>query len=194
MPESLSLKREIQRKYIHFSSAIIPIVILIIGKEKSLAILGIVTPIFIVFDFLKSRISLFDKLYHTFFGLITREEEFKSLTGASFVLFGCLITLMMFPLHSAVFGMLVMSLCDSIAAIIGKSKGKVSLFGKTLEGTIGFVLTGLILVLILPFVSPLLGILAVISASIIELLPYPKINDNFSIPIVSAAILNINSI
>ena len=50
------------------------------------------------------------------------------------------------------------------------------------------------LVLLLPFVSPLFGILAVISASIIELLPYPKINDNFSIPIVSAAILNINSI
>lgn len=194
MPESLSLKREIQRKFIHFSAAIIPIIILMIGKEKSLFILGILTPIFIISDIFKSRINFFDKLYRSIFGLITREEEFKSLTGASYVLLGCFLTLLIFPLQAAVFGMLVMSLCDSIAAIIGKFKGRVSLFGKTLEGTIGFILSGLLLVLLIPFVSPLFGIFAVISASVIELLPYPKINDNFSIPIVSAAILNLNSI
>lgn len=194
MPETLSLKREIQRKFIHFLSAIIPIIILIIGRDKSLIYLGIIAVLFLLLDFFKSRIGFLGSIYCYFFGEVIRENEIKDFTGASWVLTGCFLTLLIFPLYTAVFGMFVMSICDSFAAIIGKSAGSVNIFGKTLEGTIGFILSGFALILVLPFVSPVWGITAVISASIIELSPYPKINDNLSIPIVSAAILQLNPV
>ena len=194
MPETLSIKREIQRKLIHFSSAIIPIIILIVGRDKSLFYLGIITVLFLIVDFLKSRIGMLERLYCYFFGEVIREHEIKDFTGASWVLTGCFLTLLIFPLYAAVFGMFVMSICDSFAAIIGKSAGSAHVFGKTFEGTMGFILSGFVLILVLPFISPFWGITAVFTASIIELLPYPKINDNLSIPIVSAAVLQLNPV
>ena len=194
MPKTLSLKREIQRKFIHFSSAIIPIIILFIGRDKSLLYLGIITVLFLIVDFLKSRIGMLKRFYCYFFGEVIREHEIKDFTGASWVLTGCFLTLLIFPLYAAVFGMFVMSICDSFAAIIGKSAGSIHVFGKTIEGTIGFILSGFVLILILPFVSPFWGITAVFSSSFIELLPNQKINDNLSIPIVSAAVLQLNPV
>ena len=192
MYNSISLKSEIQRKFIHLGSSFIPIVILIVGREWSIVYLGIITPIFILFDLFKSKVKILKKLYNSIFGRITRDNEFDNLTGASFVLIGCFLTLLFFRLEIAVFSMFVMSICDSFAAIIGKSLGKVYIFNKTLEGTIGFIISGFLLLIFIPFIPVRWGVLAIIIASLIELFPYPQINDNLSIPLICSVILNIN--
>ena len=57
MPNDISLKKEIQRKLIHFGSGIIPVLVLIYGREFILPILGISTLLFIIVDYLKSNIN-----------------------------------------------------------------------------------------------------------------------------------------
>ncbi len=66
MPNDISLKKEIQRKLIHFGSGIIPILVLIYGRELILPILGISTLLFIIVDYLKSKINWMKNLYRYF--------------------------------------------------------------------------------------------------------------------------------
>lgn len=185
MHNSISLQKEILRKLIHFGSGIIPILVIIFGKGTVLPILVIFTILFILVDFLKSKINWMFKLYKYFFQSISRKSELYKLTGASWFLLGDVIVLIIFPENIAIFSMLLLSVSDTFAAIVGKIFGKTKLFLKSLEGTFAFFLSGLIVSMFFQDLPLSIRLFTVLTATIVEIYS-TKINDNLTIPIASA--------
>ena len=60
------------------------------------------------------------------------------ISGASWVIIGAAATLFIFNENTAIIGLLVLSIADSVAAIVGIKLGKTQLFSKSLEGSMAF--------------------------------------------------------
>lgn len=185
MSDDISLKNEIQRKLIHFGSGIIPILVLFYGREFILPILSVITILFVLVDIFKSKINWMKKIYTNLFKTIVRKNEFENLTGATWVLIGNLIVLIIFPENIAIFSMFILCISDSFAAIIGKYSGQTRLMSKSLQGSIAFFISGLLVSIFFSSITLPFRFFAVISATVIELIP-SRINDNISIPITTA--------
>jgi len=71
---------------------------------------------------------------------------------------------------------------DTVAAIVGKSAGRIRIFGKTLEGSLACLLICFGITLFLPEVPFHVAIVGALVATIFELLPIP-LDDNFRIPL-----------
>jgi dolichol kinase len=71
---------------------------------------------------------------------------------------------------------------------VGKWIGKIKIFGKTLEGSMAFFLSSLLIVWSYPQLNRFPGSLAALGATLIEVLPI-KMDDNLTIPIVAGAIM-----
>jgi dolichol kinase len=83
--------------------------------------------------------------------------------------------------------MFVLILCDTAAAIIGKSFGKIHIKNKTVEGSTAFLISGIILVLFAPKVTEdiyeyYMGFAVIFLTTLVELIPI-KVDDNIIIPI-----------
>tara|TARA_B110000014_G_scaffold261546_1_gene253484 strand:- start:1180 stop:1662 length:483 start_codon:yes stop_codon:yes gene_type:complete len=152
------------------------------------------TILFCLVDFLRHHISLIEKVYLFLFDRVTRDVEKQKnvLTGASYYLIGCLLTVYFINDESIIMAsLLVMSISDSFAAIIGIKYGKTKIYkNKSLEGSFAFLGATLI---ILSFFVPGLSIPGLIFISItltfVELLSFHLLNDNLTIPISSAIMI-----
>ena len=116
------------------------------------------------------------------------------LSGASWVFMGAGLTAYLFNVKVAVIALLVMSLSDSAAALIGIKYGTTRLFNKSLEGTFAFLISSYLIILIFSSASLMLLLIASITATAIELFSTPKFNDNILIPIATAFILTLGGI
>ena len=131
--------------------------------------------------------------YNSYFHSITRSFESKKLTGASFVFWGALITYILFEPKVAGIALIVMSLADANAAIIGVGYGNTKLLNKSLEGSFAFYVTTFTILYI--FKIPLIISLFIsVIATFTELIEIPKINDNISIPLSVAFFLSISGV
>jgi dolichol kinase len=72
--------------------------------------------------------------------------------------------------------------------LVGKGIGKISIFEKTLEGSIAFFLSSLLIVWVYPNLNRFSGSLAALGATLVEILPI-KVDDNLTIPLVTGAIM-----
>lgn len=163
-----------------------------------LALIGTGTVMMIVLDVLKAYTYTFENLYNKVFGVILREDEknFKRnlFTGGTYYAIGIFLSVLLFPKEVAVFSILVMIWCDTMAALMGKRFGKKKLIGnKTIEGSIAFFLTGVLLVFTLQYVFPdfnfyKAGFVTVFLAAVFEQLSFIRINDNLSLPVFSGFI------
>lgn len=122
---------------------------------------------------------------------ILRGHEFDNdksvFTGATYITLAFLICVIIFPKPLAITAMFVATICDSMAAIVGKSRGRHFISSKTLEGSLAFFLSGVVIILLTPKVTDswaeyYIGFIAVFLSSIFELIPL-KLDDNFSIPV-----------
>ena len=143
---------------------------------------------------MRHHINLIEKVYLFLFDRVTRdiEKQKNVLTGASYYLIGCLLTVYFVNDESIIMAsLLVMSISDSFAAIIGIKYGKTKIYrDKSLEGSFAFLGATLI---ILSFFIPGLSIfkLALISIvlTFVELFSFHLFNDNLTIPIFSAIMI-----
>jgi glycerol-3-phosphate acyltransferase PlsY len=71
---------------------------------------------------------------------------------------------------------------------VGKGIGRVRIFGKTLEGSLAFLVSSLLIVWVYPDLNRLWGSLAALGSTLIELLPI-RVDDNLTIPLVAGAIM-----
>jgi|GEM_PF-1107529 len=189
----LNFINEFKRKLIHFASSIIGLTILYIDPNIVLPILIIASILFPLLDYLRIHNKFVSNFYNSYFHSITRSFESHKLTGASFVFWGALITYIVFEPKVAGIALIVMSLADAMAAIIGVGFGKTKLLNKSLEGSFAFFMTTLAILFI--FKIPLfVALLISIIATITELIVIPKINDNISIPVMVALLLSFSGI
>ena len=149
---SFNYKNEVLRKLIHLFDSIIPLSLFYLSRETLITILAPITIIFIFLDIARHHIKFLGKLYLTFFSIVTRDIEKRqnNVTGASYYLFGCLIVVYFFEdIKLIMASLLIMSISDSVAALIGVKYGKTKIYGnKSLEGSFSFFLSTLIILYI----------------------------------------------
>ncbi|MBW2040294.1 MAG: hypothetical protein JRI46_12035 [Deltaproteobacteria bacterium] len=183
---------EIRRKMMHTYPLAIPIVYHYISKETALTILLPIFAFYIFGDILrhfhKGYRELFDRIISSRF---LRERERKGLIGSTYFIIGTLLTILIFPKEVAIASLYILIICDASAGIVGSSWGRIQLFReKTVEGSIAFFATGMIVVACTMTGNLFWGTAGVLGATLAELFTL-KLDDNLTIPLVAGGIMMI---
>ena len=194
MHDPLTYRQEIYRKIIHLSSSVIALALWYFGKETFLPWLIGIAIMLPLLDYGRHHIDLLRRIYNYFFTIFTRPIENRNLSGASWVVIGAALTTLIFNENTAIIGLLVLSLADSAAAIIGLKFGKTHLFNKSLEGSAAFFIVAFLIVFYLSPAFFLINLIAVSAATAVELFSTIRINDNLFIPLVTAFILTLGGV
>ena len=179
----ITFNNEIYRKLIHLASSAIPFFYFYYSKNLVLAVLIPLTIIFLIIDFLRIKNKNVKRFYNICFKSITRSKEETSFTGASYVLIASVFSILIFDKKIAIISLLIMTISDTMAAIIGRRYGKVKINTKTLEGSIAFFLFSLIIVSFFDGVILVVAFIAILLTTLAELF-LNDINDNLTIPTV----------
>jgi dolichol kinase len=125
-------------------------------------------------------------------GFFAHPHEHYRINSATWYTTALFILTLTVPPLAASLAVIVLGFCDPAAALIGRRWGRITLYaGRTLEGSITFVISGLIVSLLvialyathLPFSAMLLiAIASAICGALVELFS-KKIDDNLSIPL-----------
>ena len=195
MPEKQSFSEEIYRKILHiFYSLSIVLALWHLGKEVVLPWFIAISIILPLLDYGRRHIAVLDRIFIYLFSIFTRPLEYRILTGASWVVIGAALTTLIFNENIAIISLLVLSLSDSIAAIIGIKFGKTQLFNKSLEGSAAFFLSASFIIFSLSPALFIINLFAALASTSVELISTPRFNDNLFIPLVTALILSIGEL
>tara|TARA_Y100001970_G_C14004888_1_gene735317 strand:+ start:315 stop:896 length:582 start_codon:yes stop_codon:yes gene_type:complete len=190
MHNILDYNREVYRKLIHISSSIIPLTIYFFSKDNVLPWLIFFALFFPLLDYLRRYVLFLKKLYYYIFGYVTRKHEEASFSGATWVFIGSAITLLLFNENIAIISLLILSLSDSAAAIIGIKFGKTKLFKKSLEGSCAFFIVSASILIVLTDINFIVILFISLIFTLSELLISPKLNDNLYIPLIAGILLS----
>ena len=194
MHDPLNYRQEFYRKLIHLSSSCIPFMLWYFGKDTFQPWIISCAIILPILDYGRRHNKFLYRIYSNLFITFTRPIEQGILSGASWVIIGAAVTIFIFNENTAIIGLLVLSIADSAAAIVGIKFGKTQLFSKSLEGSAAFFITSIIIVFSLSSAAAYVNFIAVIAATVVELFSTPRINDNLLIPMVLALILTIGGV
>ena len=192
---TIALFNEILRKAIHISSVIIPLAYFFFIKDRTLMIfiLLVLTMVSLLIEYHriknKGRARYF---FQTYLQPMLRPEEKRGhFTGATWMMIGFTIAVLIFDIDVAVFSLLFLSLGDSAAGLLGRAFPIGKIWNKSILGSLSGFIISIIVVYAINVTLPLqIIIFGAISAMLIELIPL-KINDNLSIPIFSGVIMQI---
>jgi dolichol kinase len=180
---------EIRRKIVHLATLSIPIGYGILPEETVLIIILFLFLGFLSVDLLRHYHSGMASLFRKyFFGKVLREEEKPTLMGSTYFLFSTLLVILLFPKPIAINSLLILIISDTVAALVGKGIGRVPIFGKTLEGSMTFFFSALLIVWLYPNLNRFWGSLAALGSTVIEILPI-KVDDNLTIPLIAGTIM-----
>lgn len=181
---------EIKRKLFHLIGLAIPIGYYLVGdKSTSLIILITVTAVYFGIEVLRRIDSRFEKLFLLNFSDIMRPEEQKTITATGYYLISSVLTIALFGRTVAILSLLFLILGDSIAAIIGKSLGRIKISSKTLEGSLAcFIMCSFIAML--GRLSSGIALAGAFTATVVEFISVGSY-DNFTIPLASGFVMQL---
>jgi dolichol kinase len=189
---TIDYRYEIVRKGIHLFSLSIPTIYFFISQQLALCLLLPITVAFISVDMARYYFSPISRWFYRWFGWLLRRHESdanrKRLNGASNVLISASLCVLLFPKVIAINAFTILIISDTTSALIGRRFGKHRFLSKSLEGSIAFFISAVVVVLIAPKMigSPAeygIGIIAAVIGAVVEALP-SWIDDNLSIPLV----------
>jgi dolichol kinase len=131
-------------------------------------------------------------IFYSIFGFLLRKHEVdhkkKNLNGATYVFISALICIIIFPKVLFLTGFTILIISDSSAALIGRKFGKHKFLAKSLEGTLAFFISAIIVIIFTPKIDHqlteyLIGIIAAAVGAIVENISFGFADDNLSIPI-----------
>lgn len=177
-----------------------------VAWSQALAILSVISVVFIGLDSLRFAIPSLNKRVRRDFGAYMRNYELQRLSGSSWFLAAACLTIGLFSKPTASLAFLYLALGDPLASWVGVRWGRIRLpGGKSLEGSLTFFVTGLVVgtlallgmtafgtagALSTASLPLLIGVAAASSAfaALGEWLPLGRIDDNFAVPLVSAGL------
>jgi dolichol kinase len=189
---TINYKDELVRKLIHLCSLSIPIVYYFVSQKTAIIVLAILTFFAFMIDIARYYFHPAGKIFYSIFGFLLREHEVdykkKNLNGATYVLLSALICVIIFPKVIFITAFSVLIIADSVAALVGRKFGRHKFISKSLEGTLGFFISGTIVVFFTPKVDNLvleyiIGIIAVAIGAVAENASFGFADDNLVIPI-----------
>ena len=191
IPGQISFTSELIRKCIHLASLTIPIVYFYVHREAALLFLVPATLFSIGIDVGRHYIPAIHRIVEQLLGRILRPHERWAglLSGATYVLISALICVAVFPklITMTAFSILIVS--DSASAIFGRKFGKHRFIDKSLEGTMAFIVSAWLVILIAPKAGPVLieyfiGAFAAVVGGVAEAASVTlHLDDNFSVPV-----------
>lgn len=191
------------RKFVHFALILIPIIYANLGKELSLKIFIPLTIIIVTTDYLRSKNPKIKNAVNKIFGLILKEHELKAekLSGASFAALAACINFTFFKEEIAVTAFVILAICDSLAALVGKNVPSQPFFEKSRAGASAFFVSGFIVLFICGGIYDvkawfyIFGIFSLFCVTVLESRPsFLNIDDNFVIPVAFSTILTFFSV
>lgn len=166
----------------------------LVDQMTAMVVLAIAYLVFIPFDFLRLRYPKLNKFACAVMGPLMRTSEINSTAGTTYLLTGVTLIVMVFPKPIVALSILFLAFADPLASYVGIRYGRDKILGnKTIQGflaafAICTVLTfiylwsnevGLSRRLVISFLAGFIGALA-------ELIPVAKLDDNLTMPVVSA--------
>ncbi len=182
---------EYKRKLIHLFNLAIPFGYLYVFPEKwvFVKLLSILMVLFIIFDILRHKVTWVKSLFSLFIDSMLRSHEQEGkLTGATWVMIGAVISIILFSKPVAIIALIFMSLGDSAAGLIGQRYGKHKIWNKSWEGFFGGLFVCIIIGMNYSLLPMTISLSGAVAAMVMEILPIP-LDDNFKIPLGAGAIM-----
>lgn len=195
---TINYRDEVVRKLIHLCSLSIPIIYYFITKNSAIIILSAITTFAITVDLARYFSPSTGKLFYKIFGFLLRKHEVdsqkKNLNGATYVFISALICVIIFPKIFFITAFSILIISDSLAALIGRKFGRHKFLSKSLEGTLTFFISAIIVVFFTPKIEGLaaeyfIGIAAAAIGAIVENISFGFADDNLAIPISIGAVM-----
>ncbi|MFB0515802.1 MAG: diacylglycerol/polyprenol kinase family protein [Candidatus Neomarinimicrobiota bacterium] len=178
------------RKLIHLGSSVLPLGYWIIGRDAAIVALIVLTVLMLAIEAARMNSTWGRALYQRFLGSVTRPSEERRPTGATYVFIGALVAAILFTPTIAILSMLFMSIGDTAASLVGQRYGRIRIGDKSLEGTLACFLTCLLLALLADLTWPV-TLAGAATAALAELIPWPLVNDNTAIPVLSGGAMTL---
>jgi dolichol kinase len=175
---------EVGRKTIHLSAILIPIGYYFTSEPVGRSFLITATALVFLIDVVRLNQPRIRTFFFIFFGRLVRDHERYNLLGATYLLLSSLICVYAFEKAIAVAALAFLIVGDSVAALVGKSIGRIRVFGKTLEGSLACFLVCVGIGLLIPELTWTRTVVGAAMATLIELLPVP-LDDNLRIPLAA---------
>ncbi|MFX0181011.1 MAG: glycerol-3-phosphate acyltransferase [Candidatus Hodarchaeota archaeon] len=166
------------------------------SKEMALIVIGIVGLCFIALDLIRFLHRQANVLFTEKIKKIFRKDEKKKFSTMTIFLIGFFVTILLFEMTIAIIAIIYLTFCDMFGKVFGLAFGKHKLFHKTVEGSLSFFGCVLICgyIMFASFNYPLILLLwGGITATITEFLPL-GVDDNFTVPILSGAVMTVITI
>jgi dolichol kinase len=187
----ISIIGEIFRKLIHLGAISIPVIYYFLDKNSIMVLLLLGLLISLTLDYI--RIFGHEKsrnFVYKYLGIMIRSKEKKNFIGATYILSGSIISVLLFDKAIAIAGIAFIVVGDTAGAIIGRLWGRVRFRNKSLEGSISFFLACCLVALVIPGFPYWIKIIGAFTATIVEALTL-HIDDNLIVPVTSAAIMQV---
>ena len=182
---------EYKRKLIHLFNLAIPFGYLYVFPEKwvFVKLLSILMVLFIIFDILRHKVTWVKSLFSLFIDSMLRSHEQEGkLTGATWVMIGAVISIILFSKPVAIIALIFMSLGDTAAGLIGQRYGKHKIWNKSWEGFFGGLFVCIIIGMNYSLLPLTISLSGAVAAMVMEIVPIP-LDDNFKIPLGAGAIM-----
>jgi len=154
--------------------------------------LGVVTLLFLAFEFTRLRVSGINGWFFSHFRSILRKEEMLGVTTASYVLVAALVAYLVFGRDIALLSVGFLAVGDVAAAIVGRHMGRTRLFGKALEGDLACFISCLATGLVLQYVGLNVGLVTIlagsIGATVAQAIRMP-VDDNLVLPLFAGVVM-----
>ncbi len=143
-----SRRMELRRKIFHLIGFIFPFIALFGEQKIVLLCVALFTLPFVVIDYNNWFLFIKKIPRGTMLTQLLRQHELThgQLCGMSWLFIGFMITYSSCDKYIVSLGASILIVCDACASIVGCSCGRIKLCGKTLEGYIAFILSGLAVV------------------------------------------------
>lgn len=178
--------RSVARKMFHFSGASIPLCYLLFGRSAALIFGLILFLLSASFELFRIQGKLDITLVRKY--MQVKDSESRKPTGSFFYLFAAPITILVFNKPVAIAALFIVALSDPICSLAGMQWGKTRILGKSLEGSSVFFVVSLVILLVSSFPIPVCFVAALV-ATLTELLTPKWLDDNLTIPLVTASSL-----
>lgn len=191
----MKFRMELRRKSIHLIGLAVPALYWLagrevgweVGREVTLFFTGFFLCLFMAFELYRIKYGMPVKEVDVVARPLIRPQERRGLGGHVFFAAGAFVAVLAYTKEIAIAALLMSTLADGGAAVVGSRWGKHRLVGKkTLEGSMAFVLIAFALSIWL--VEPALAVAGAVGAALVELLP---INDNLTVPIVAGLAMHL---
>ena len=183
----LPFKNELFRKIVHLLSSFFPVLYFCIQKKQIILILVLANIVIFVIESNRLQKNYIGRFFNKYISFMIRPYEKSRFMNATYLCVSYLLIVLFFNKNIAIYSLLLLSISDSCAAIIGIKYGRIKIINsKTLEGTFAFIVSGIILISIISITKDYMIdyrtlYLGVIFSSIIELLT-PSRYDNITVP------------